>query len=443
MKLQSRLALTVASAAAIAIFLMASAFWVLSARQQRENVDASLLAVANEPREIIAPNERPRGRTGRGFDGVFGDGSNADDRIFTRVKVTNDRGVVIVDQGLPEVVRPEQAIIATVEIDGERFRMATAPIGAGGVVQIARNIEDIEAGLSRLRRQILFGSVLGVGLAAALGALVARRLTAPILEVSTAAQELALRQDLPSRITVERTDEIGDLANSFNQMLSALEVSRDQQRRLVADASHELRTPLTSLRLKIDLLDSTPGLPDAQRQELLSGAAAELERLTGLVGELVSLAADPTMSDEPPTLVSLGTLAEEVAEGVRRSTGRVIRVEASPSPDLLIREQMVRRGISNLIDNAVKYSPAPEPILVTIDGAKIEVRDHGEGIPEVDLPLVFDRFFRSSEARTRPGNGIGLAIVSRVAELHGGRTWAANAVDGTGAVVGFSLAADT
>lgn len=440
MKLQSRLALTVASAAAIAIFLMASAFWVLAARQQRDDIDESLLAVANEPRELVAQNERPRGRSGRGFDGVFGNGSAADDRIFTRVKVTNDRGVVIVDQGLPAIVQPEQATITTVEIDGERFRMASAPVGNGGVVQIARNIEDIEAGLSRLRRQIILGSLLGVGLAGLLGALVARRLTAPILEVSSAARELALRQDLPSRITVERTDEIGDLAHSFNQMLSALEVSRDQQRRLVADASHELRTPLTSLRLKIDLLDSTPGLPEGQRQDLLSGAAAELERLTGLVAELVSLAADPTMSDEQPTLVSLETLAEEVAEGVRRSTRRVIRVQASTSPDLMVRDQMVRRAVSNLIDNAVKYSPAVEPILVVIDGAKIEVRDSGEGIAEADLPHVFDRFFRSPEARTRPGNGIGLAIVARVAELHGGRTWARNAVDGTGAIVGFSVA---
>ena len=87
---------------------------------------------------------------------------------------------------------------------------------------------------------------------------------------------------------------IRDRATSFNQMLAALETSRDQQRRLVADASHELRTPLTSLRLKIDLLDSTPDLPAVQRQELLNGSASELQRLSDLVAELVSLASDPT-----------------------------------------------------------------------------------------------------------------------------------------------------
>lgn len=445
MKLQSRLALTVASAAAIAIFVMASAFWVLGARQQRDSVDESLLAVARQPREIVADLERPDRlgrRQGPGFGGLFGDPSNADDRVFTRVRVTNGQGDVIIDQGLPEVEAPAEPSITTIEIDGERFRMATArlgTIGDRGVVQIARNVEDIETGLARLRRQILFGSVLGVALAGFLGALVARRLTAPIIEVSSAAREMGLRQDLPSRINVDRTDEVGDLARSFNQMLTALEVSRDQQRRLVADASHELRTPLTSLRLKIDLLDKTPQLPEGQRQELLSGAASELERLTTLVAELVSLATDPTNIDEQPTSVVLSSLVGEVSENVRRSSGRTIEVRELAGGSFDVRGAMVRRAVTNVLSNAVKYSEDDTPIVVTVDGPRIEVHDQGSGIPDADLPHIFDRFFRSPEARTRPGNGIGLAIVQRVADLHGGETWARNATDGSGAVVGFSV----
>lgn len=447
MKLQSRLALTVASAAAIAIFLMASAFWVLSARQQRAAIDDALLEVARQPREIALP-DRSDGqgdggrRQGRGFEGVFGDSNNADNRVFTRVKVTTDRGVVLIDQGLPDIETPPEATISTVEIDGERFRMAAAPLGENddrGLIQVAQNVEDIEDGLMVLRGQILSGSLLGVALAGLLGALVARRLTAPIVEVSTAAQEMGLRQDLPSRISVDRNDEIGDLARSFNQMLSALEISRDQQRRLVADASHELRTPLTSLRLKIDLLDSTPGLPQEQRQGLLSGAASELERLTSLTAELVSLATDPTNIDEQPTSVQLPGLVSNVIETVRRSSGRTIELQAGPGADVQVREQMVARAVSNLLSNAIKYSPDTAPITVTVDSSHVEVRDHGGGIQPADLPHVFDRFFRSSEARTRPGNGIGLAIVQRVAELHGGTTWARNADDGPGAIVGFSV----
>lgn len=445
MKLQSRLALTVASAAAIAIFVMASAFWVLGARQQRDSVDESLLAVARQPREIVADLElpdRPARRPGLGFGGLFGDLSNADDRVFTRVRVTNAEGEVIIDQGLPAVDAPAEPSVSTIEIDGERFRMATARLGVNGdlgIVQIARNVEDIEAGLTRLRREIILGGLLGVALAGFLGALVARRLTAPIIEVSTAAREMGLRQDLPSRINVDRTDEVGDLARSFNQMLSALEVSRDQQRRLVADASHELRTPLTSLRLKIDLLDKTPQLPEAQRQEFLSDAAAELERLTTLVAELVSLATDPTNIDEQPTSVVLSSLVGEVTENVRRSSGRTIEVRELAGGSFDVRGAMVRRAVTNVLSNAVKYSEEDTPIVVTVDGPRIEVRDQGSGIPDADLPHIFDRFFRSPEARTRPGNGIGLAIVQRVAELHGGEIWARNATDGPGAVVGFSV----
>lgn len=445
MKLQSRLALTVATAAAISIFVMASAFWVLGARQQRDAVDDSLLAVARQPREIVQQSDRvtrPARRQGPGFGGLFGDPSSADDRVFTRIRVTTESGEVVIDQGLPAVEAPAEPSISTVDIDGERFRMATARLGVNGdrgVVQIARNVEVVEAGLTRLRRQIVLGSLFGVALAGFLGALVARRLTAPIVEVSTAAREMGLRQDLPSRISVERTDEVGDLARSFNQMLSALEVSRDQQRRLVADASHELRTPLTSLRLKIDLLDKTPNLPESQRRELLSGSAAELERLTTLVAELVSLATDPTNSDEPLTSVQLSTLANEVADTVRSSSGREIQVRVQTDGSFEVRDAMVRRALSNLLSNAVKYSDEDSPILVVLDGSRLEVHDQGSGIPEEDLAHVFDRFFRSPEARTRPGNGIGLAIVQRVAELHQGETWARNAPDGEGAIVGFSV----
>jgi len=269
-----------------------------------------------------------------------------------------------------------------------------------------------------------------------LGTLVARRLSRPITQVADAARQMALHQDLPTRIEIDRTDEVGDLASSFNQMLSALEVSRDQQQRLVGDASHELRTPLTSLRLKIDLLDSTPDLPVGQRQELLSGAAVELERLTDLVTELVDLATDSSSADEEPAQTDLVGLAEEVAERSRRTTGREI-VVTGDSPKAIVRPRMVSRAVSNLVGNSVKYSPAGSPIEIRVSAGRFEVRDHGPGIATEDLDHVFDRFYRSATARTTPGNGIGLAIVRRVAELHGGEVWARNG--DAGAVVGFSV----
>jgi len=426
--------------------VMATAFWVVAAREQRGSIDDSLLEVVREPRRLAEDviqaqgDGRPPPRA-RGFGELFDDAADADDRLFARVRFTRNDGRVIVDEGLPFVTGEPDPRIVTVEVDGERFRMAVAQVGAGragGTLQVARNVEDVERSLGQLRRQIVLGSLLGVALAAALGAFVARRLSTPISEVAAAAHQMALREGLPSRIETDRTDEVGELAESFNKMVSALEVSRDQQQRLVADASHELRTPLTSLRLKIDLLDSTPDLPSDQRQDLLRWAADELERLTDLVAELVDLAADPTVGEEAAIEVDLARSVTDVVERARRSSGRTIELTADPAI-AVVRDRSVRRAVSNLVDNAIKYSPVGSPIVVEQRGGHIEVRDRGPGIPEGELPFVFDRFYRSPSARTQPGNGIGLAIVKRVAELHGGDVWARNEPTG-GAVVGFSVA---
>ncbi len=450
MKLQMRLGLAVAAAAAVAIFVMASASWVIAAREQRAAVDRSLLQVVSEPRELAAElrpalednRDGGTGRRGVRVDDLFAEPTVEDRRLETRVQLIGPTGRLVVDDGLPAVDPPSEPTLSTITIDGERYRMAAATVGQQNrpaVLQVAQNLENVEETLARLRRQILAGSLLGIALAGMLGALVARRLVRPISDVAEAARELAVRQDLPSRLEVSRTDEIGDLATSFNQMLGALEVSRDQQRRLVADASHELRTPLTSLRIKIDLLDTNPDLESTQRQQLLSGAATELERLTDLVSELVDLATDPTGSDEMPQPLDLRVIAEDVAERVRRTSGRVVDVSGVAEAPVHARDRMIRRAVSNLVDNAIKYSPESGVVEIGVSPIAVEVGDRGEGIPADDLDHVFDRFYRSPSARTRPGNGIGLAIVRRVAELHGGDVWARNR-DGGGAVVGFSVA---
>ena len=337
--------------------------------------------------------------------------------------------------------RPE---LSTIEIDGERFRMAVAPLPGSDrqlILQIAVNIEDTEAGLARFRFQLVFASALGILLAAILGSIVAQRLSQPITTVAAAAREMADSRQLPSPIPVERTDEVGDLARSFNDMLSALELSREQQHRLVGDASHELRTPLTSLRLKLDLLDSTPELATGKRQELLAASAMEVEQLGDLVTELVDLATDPTGVDEQPVETSLADLVADVALRHSRRTNRDIKVVGDGEAEtFVLRPQMVTRAVSNIVDNALKYSSDGIGVTVTVEGASVQVQDRGPGIPPEDLPYVFDRFFRSATARTRPGNGIGLAIVQRVADLHGGTVWAKNAQDGSGAIVGFSIA---
>lgn len=446
MRLRTRLALTVALSAALAILLAAAAFWTLSVNQQRSGIDEGIVRVASQPRRLLADFRGGNGNGGRPQVPQVFEGEDAlNDRLFTRVKLTVDNEVVF-DQGLPapdpNFDRNSGIQVSTVEVDGERFRMATSALPDNerfGVVQVARNIEDLEAGLGRLRRQILMTSLAGIALAGLLGALVAQRLTAPIRAVADAASGFALRNDMPERIEVTRSDEVGELATSFNQMLAALQLSREQQQRLVGDASHELRTPLTSLRIKLDLLDSTPDLSEEQRIPLLASSAAEVEQLGELVQELVHLATDPTNVVEESAMMSLLSLTSDVVDQQKMRTGRTIELTSTGDAALELRPRMVTRAVSNLIDNAVKYSPEGQPIKVSVSGDRVEVRDYGPGIDEEDLEHIFDRFYRSKTARTRPGNGIGLAIVRRVAELHGGTTWVRNAEDPGGAIVGFSV----
>ncbi|MET1038453.1 MAG: HAMP domain-containing sensor histidine kinase, partial [Aeromicrobium sp.] len=211
---------------------------------------------------------------------------------------------------------------------------------------------------------------------------------------------------------------------SFNAMLQALDASQERQRQLVADAGHELRTPLTSLRTNIELIgqaaDNTERhLSDDQRHEIMGDVRAQLEELTTLVGDLVELARDEPMSRDPEPL----DLADVVNQAIDRVRLRApeVQFDVDLSPWMVIGEpQLLERAVTNLLDNAAKWSPTGGTIHVTLAGGLLTVTDEGPGISAEDLPHIFNRFYRSSEARTLPGSGLGLSIVKRAAERHGG-----------------------
>jgi two-component system sensor histidine kinase MprB len=236
-------------------------------------------------------------------------------------------------------------------------------------------------------------------------------------------------------------------------MVESLAESQDQQQRLISDASHEMRTPLTSLRTNLELLAraelAAPGSLSAEdRRAVIDDLQFETGELTALLTELVELATDRAGGEESVP-VDLTVLTSGVAERARRRTGRAISVVGPDGTGtgtgtgtgvvVTVRQHMIERAVSNLIDNAVKYSPDGAPVDVIVDGTRVEVRDHGNGIADADLPRIFDRFYRATEARTAPGSGLGLAIVSQIVEGHGGRVFAGN--HGGGAAVGFELPA--
>jgi two-component system sensor histidine kinase MprB len=307
----------------------------------------------------------------------------------------------------------------------------TAPMGGNLAVQVARSLTEVNGTLQRLGL-ILFGvAAAGIAIAVLLGRGVAQAALAPVRKLTDATEHVTSTGDLSGRIEAAGTDELSRLARSFNTMLEALESSLQTQRRLIADASHELRTPLTSLRTNIEVLGRSQEMEEAERKRLLDDVVSQLEELTVLVGDLVELARgnQPVFEIEDVRLDSL------VEAAVERAQKRFPRVDFAMSLEPSVARgspERLDRAVTNLLDNAAKWSPSGGRIEVRVADSEISVRDHGPGIDAADLPYIFDRFYRASSARGMPGSGLGLAIVRQVAESHGGSVAAENA-DGGGA----------
>jgi two-component system sensor histidine kinase MprB len=260
-----------------------------------------------------------------------------------------------------------------------------------------------------------------------------------VQRLTRTAEDVSKTRDLSRRIDASGTDELSRLAATFNTMLGALEDSARSQRQLVSDASHELRTPLTSLRTNIEVLARDEALPAGEREKLLRDVTEQLTEMTALVAELVELARGDQAPVEPED-VRLDLVTADAIERTRRNRPGV-------TFELDLQESMIRavpsnieRAISNLLDNAAKWSPPDGEVEVSVRDGELTVRDHGPGIDPDDLPFVFDRFYRAPSARGLPGSGLGLAIVRQVAEAHGG-TVTAEAADGGGTRMRLSLPA--
>ena len=339
----------------------------------------------------------------------------------------------------PTTTATRKAVSAarTIHVDGHPYRVVVVAVPGGGAIQIARSLDATQHALASIRNLALAVGVAVIALAALAGWVIARRTTRPVLRLTDAAEAVGATGQLEIPVPPGGKDEVGRLARAFGSMLDALNRSRTQQQRLVQDAGHELRTPLTSLRANVDTLRLHPDLAGPARQHLLDDLDSELRELSGLVDELVALAVD-RYDDEPERTVAVDELAARAAERAERRTGRSISVDAEPAA-AVARPGQLQRAITNLLDNAAKFSPDDTPIELVVRAGRLEVRDHGPGIPPADLPYVFDRFYRAVDVRSLPGSGLGLAIVREAARAAGGDARVANDPAG-GAVVTIEFA---
>ena len=319
-----------------------------------------------------------------------------------------------------------------VDAAGHPYVVVAVPLGTTGyALVVARPLGVINGVLSSERLILLCVIVASILGAAVLSGFVAQSSLRPVRQLTAAVEHVTDTRDFqPVAIRYVRGD-LAVLAAAFNQLLRTIGRMRERQARLVADAGHELRTPLTSLTTNVELLHadlSSDRLSAAQKGAILGDVRAQLAELSDLVGDLVHLARDDSAGTFRPLDVrdAVGTAVERVR---RRGGDRVFDVELGElylvgDPDGL------ERMTTNLLDNAVKWSPPGSTIRVRLQGNRLRVSDSGPGIPEADLPYVFDRFFRGETARNTQGTGLGLSIVAKTAEDHGGTVSAGRSSDG-------------
>jgi two-component system sensor histidine kinase MprB len=432
-----RMRLTVLVALCVAGAVVAVSFLAYFATEDRlvSSVDETLRGRASFEAAKFTPGDSPfhreeSGERGPGIASVDVFQIVGSDGTVLGAPPGQDIGLPVSDRDRAVAAGTDDAYFRNVTVDGDEYRVYTAPKGSGVAVQVARPLDEVNATLEDLRWILIVVSAAGVGAATVLGLVVAHRSLRPVAELTAAAEHVTATQDLSHSIDVKGSDEVGRLAASFNTMLQELNASREQQRRLVADANHELRTPLTSLRTNVEFLASTGDLDPAERREVLDAIKVETEELTKIVSELVDLATDPRADERVREDVRLDELVAAVVERARRRSGIGIELRAEPTlvagnPELL------QRAVTNLVENACKWSPPDQPVEVSVRDGMVEVRDHGPGIPAQDLPYVFDRFYRSAGARSTPGSGLGLAIVKQIVEAHGGIARVDNAGQGT------------
>src|SRR6202012_3640858 len=299
----------------------------------------------------------------------------------------------------------------------------------GVAMQLAQPLDQVNSEVTIVGTTLALLSAAGVVLAALAGRAVARAGLAPVGHLAAVAEQVTATGNPAGRVEVDRPDELGRLATSFNTMLRALQRSHAARPQLVSDASHELRTPLTSLRLNVEMLAATPDLPEADRTEILDRGAAQVAELGDLVANVTELARGESSA---ATLehVDLREVAQASLRTAQRDwPGTPFRAELEPVPVFGSAERL-GIAVRNLLDNAAKFSPPGAPVTLRLAVGELSVTDGGPGIAAEDLPHVFDRFYRAVSARAVPGSGLGLSIVRQVAESHGGTATAGPAPGG-------------
>lgn len=448
MSLRIKITLTFTVLAGLAAIVASSLSYSASSQQLYQQIDQSLITISqasvntfnnpierqkiiNQSLNRVPGNQLPS-------PGALGN------QVFATQFVSSD-GIVILpgqpqlpvsgqDLRLAKQFKGGKSRIGNVVIENEELRIATTPLVDGGIIQVARSVDDIALSLEALRTKVITLSIIIVIIAALLGFLLASTVTRPLERLTASAEKVAASGQPDEKITVSGRDEIGRLGRVLSRMLASLDRSRQQQERLVQDAGHELRTPLTAITTNIAILNKFDNIEPERKKQILTDLGQEASEMSEIINDLVALTT--IGEDEEVRPIDLDHLIEEVANQGQRRFDREIVIRGRAG-QIEGRPRALRHAIFNLLDNAAKFDKSKQPIVINVSDSEITVRDNGPGIEAGSEELIFERFHRSVNSRSEPGSGLGLSIVAEVARQHGGKARARNHPDG-GAEIGFS-----
>lgn len=319
-----------------------------------------------------------------------------------------------------------------VELAGEPFVVEDRFVRIGRsnvVIHVAQSLATVARAISEARRTVLIVLTVAIVAVVLLSVAIASQAINPIKKLSRAMREMGFDR-LDRRLTWRRRDdEIGELAESFDDLLARLEASFARERQFISDASHELKTPLTSINANAHMLLRWADRDEHLRRQSLETIAHESASLGEMVNGMLTLARADRQDEIPKEPVSLIEEARNVVQHAgARAQEKGLTLQFDPIVDSAIvcaDAHLIRQLIGNLVDNAIKFTERGAiDVRVGTDRANawVEVRDSGPGIAERDLPRIFERFYRADRSRSRsvPGAGLGLAIVRSIAHVHGG-----------------------
>ncbi|MEU5954805.1 HAMP domain-containing sensor histidine kinase [Streptomyces sp. NPDC047525] len=432
--LRSRLAMLVATAVALAVAAAAVVCWFVVRTALINSLDEALSS-NRVPDQLVLSLIDGNGQCRHAS--VISNQENDPNPFKSTVQVVDRKGNSCVISGKQSIeVSPgdvdvadrtsTQVIHTATASNGAKYRVLTYPLdGQPLAVSVARPLSEVDDTLGNLVLVLVLVAGIGVLGAGAAGLWVARTGLRPVDELTAAVEHVARTEDLDLRIPAEGDDEIARLSRSFNSMTASLASSRDLQQQLIADAGHELRTPLTSLRTNIELLarseDTGRAIPPDDRKALLASVTAQMTELASLIGDLQELSRPDTGQGGKVQVIALHEVVENALERARLR-GPELTFAADLAPWYVRAEPAaLERATVNILDNAVKFGPPGSTVEVALKDGALTVRDHGPGIPDDELPHVFDRFWRSPSARSLPGSGLGLSIVARTVHQSGGQ----------------------